>query len=64
MLRCPNCQHRNPDHARYCQQCSINLGDYLRAVQQGQTTSPRQPLSWWAWLRQYIRHNNQEGKHG
>lgn len=32
MLRCPNCQHRNPDHARYCQQCSINLGDYLRAV--------------------------------
>ena len=26
-IRCPNCQHNNPDTARYCERCRVNLGD-------------------------------------
>jgi SAM-dependent methyltransferase len=27
MITCPICKHQNPESARYCQRCNVNLGD-------------------------------------
>jgi SAM-dependent methyltransferase len=35
MIRCPNCQHNNPDRARYCARCGVNLGDAAPKDAQG-----------------------------
>jgi len=35
MIRCPNCQAENPEGARYCRRCNVNLGDAAPKDAQG-----------------------------
>ncbi len=44
MSTCPNCGHQNPEDTRYCQRCSVNLGDAAPKDAQGR---PRYDDSTW-----------------
>jgi hypothetical protein len=56
---CPNCAHRNAEHARYCASCSVNLGDAAPKDASGRPryeTSPQPSL--WARLASLLRGTN------